>query len=299
MILVIIRFMLRSDTSTLLKHPPHAEVLSEHTSNGYSTTLYKEGGNVAIPSSPYHLFVLHQHGFRKAVNLTIDDEPYQFLSTSPDAHILYIPPFLEHSLQIETKDEWIMLKIMDSDYCKILNLSESCVSKGAFLSRNQIRGVTPTAIAHLFNNLTSEPDLFETSAISLVDACFSRNPVTEFKTIPHQVINHDKITSYMWHNLEETISLEKLSSLAFLSKYHFLRCFKSLTGLSPLVFFRGMRIFKARYLLNTLSDTPCMAEIALECGFSDQAHLSRTFKKQTGLTPSHYRKIMQQQAKLH
>jgi len=291
--------MLRSNTTTLLKHPSPAEVLSEHTSKGYSTTLYKEGGYVTTSSSPHHLFVLHRHGFRKAVKLAIDDEPYQFSSTSSDAHILYIPPFLEHRLQIETKDEWIMLKIKDSDYCKILNRSKSCVSKGAFLSRNQIRGVSPTAIDHLFSNLTSESDLFETSAINLVDACFLRNPVTECKMLHQQVINHDKITSYMWHNLEEQISLEKLSSLAYLSKYHFLRCFKSLTGLSPLVFFRGMRIFKARYLLNTLNKAPCMAEIALECGFSDQAHLSRTFKKQTGLTPSHYRKLMLEQADFH
>ncbi|MGC9452792.1 MAG: helix-turn-helix domain-containing protein [Oceanipulchritudo sp.] len=39
------------------------------------------------------------------------------------------------------------------------------------------------------------------------------------------------------------------------------------------------------------TDKP-ISEISLECGFADQAHFSRSFKKQADLTPGQYRKSL-------
>jgi AraC-like DNA-binding protein len=43
----------------------------------------------------------------------------------------------------------------------------------------------------------------------------------------------------------------------------------------------------ARRLADT--DQP-LAEIALACGFCDQSHLTRTFRRRTGLTPGAWRR---------
>lgn len=53
-------------------------------------------------------------------------------------------------------------------------------------------------------------------------------------------------------------------------------------------YIRKMRIEKAIQLLETTSDS--LAEIAYLTGFSDQSHFNRIFKKQTGQSPSAFRK---------
>jgi AraC-like DNA-binding protein len=55
-----------------------------------------------------------------------------------------------------------------------------------------------------------------------------------------------------------------------------------------LAWFLGRRIAKAQYLLVN-SGLP-LAQIALECGFSDQAHFTNAFGKATGTTPARWRK---------
>ena len=50
---------------------------------------------------------------------------------------------------------------------------------------------------------------------------------------------------------------------------------------------RRFRLEKARHLL-CKGGMP-LAEVALECGFANQAHFSRTFKAAFGSTPTRYR----------
>ena len=74
---------------------------------------------------------------------------------------------------------------------------------------------------------------------------------------------------------------------ASLSPSHFARLFKQTIGQSPYQFLMTYRIEQAKRML----DKPniLMIDIALHCGFSDQAHFSRTFKKIEGVTPKKYR----------
>ena len=60
-------------------------------------------------------------------------------------------------------------------------------------------------------------------------------------------------------------------------------------GVSIGEFIRLRRIDRAREILSH-SDRP-LSEVALQLGFSDQSHFSRTFKKQTGLSPLEYRRL--------
>ncbi len=50
----------------------------------------------------------------------------------------------------------------------------------------------------------------------------------------------------------------------------------------------GLRIARARELLGMTSSS--MLQIALTCGFGNQSHFNRVFKRITGLTPGEYRK---------
>lgn len=90
---------------------------------------------------------------------------------------------------------------------------------------------------------------------------------------------------FLAEDLAARISLDEAARVAGLSRYHFLREFKSAVGLPPHVYRVQRRIEAARDLLG--KRVP-FAEIALTTGFSDQSHFSNTFKKYTGTTPGQY-----------
>jgi AraC-like DNA-binding protein len=80
----------------------------------------------------------------------------------------------------------------------------------------------------------------------------------------------------------EPTSLDDLAKEARLSKYHFVRCFRQATGLSPHRYRKLLRVLDARRLLEGgLS----VAEAAGQASFADASHLSRTFREWLGVTP--------------
>ncbi len=84
------------------------------------------------------------------------------------------------------------------------------------------------------------------------------------------------------------ITLDELSRLANMSKYHFLRSFTRAKGISPYSYLQTIRIGNAKKLLEQ-GVTP--AQAALATGFSDQSHFTNYFKKLIGLTPRQYMRI--------
>lgn len=91
------------------------------------------------------------------------------------------------------------------------------------------------------------------------------------------------------HHLEdyyaENISLEHLSRIAGLSRFHLVRTFREETGLPPHAYLLGVRLRKAKSLL--LEGVP-VARTALDTGFFDQSHLTRHFKRLVGVPPGQY-----------
>jgi len=71
-----------------------------------------------------------------------------------------------------------------------------------------------------------------------------------------------------------------------LTRAHFTRRFRSLVGLSPHRMRLAARIERAKSLLTTSRP---LVEAGFACGFTDQAHFTKTFVRFTGITPSAYR----------
>lgn len=83
------------------------------------------------------------------------------------------------------------------------------------------------------------------------------------------------------------ISLDELAGEACLSKYHFLRLFRSAFGFSPFQYIQHLRIEKARTLLSG-SPIP-VTDLAEQLGFDNSQSFSRLFFQRTGLYPTQYR----------
>jgi len=97
-----------------------------------------------------------------------------------------------------------------------------------------------------------------------------------------------KVRDYVDAHIADPILVADLASLLHLSAAHFSRCFRATFGESPHAYVIRRRVkFVAQYMLET--DAP-LSEIALRCGFSDQAHLCKHFRPATGITPAAWRR---------
>ncbi len=82
------------------------------------------------------------------------------------------------------------------------------------------------------------------------------------------------------------LDLDKIAGKAFLSKFHFLRLFKSVYGTTPHQYLITVRLEKAKFLLK--SDLS-VSEICTLVGFESPTTFAGLFKKYTGQSPSLYR----------
>ena len=83
------------------------------------------------------------------------------------------------------------------------------------------------------------------------------------------------------------LELKEMAASAGMSKYHFLRVFRRLTGVTPHRYLIGARLRRAALALGS-SRRPVL-EIALDSGFGDLSTFNKTFRAAFGLTPTRYR----------
>ncbi|MEL7398644.1 MAG: helix-turn-helix transcriptional regulator, partial [Pseudomonadota bacterium] len=86
---------------------------------------------------------------------------------------------------------------------------------------------------------------------------------------------------------DQTITVDDLAREVAMSHSHFGRVFKETLGETPMQYVLAYRIEQAVDMMADKS-TP-LGEIALACGFADQAHFSRSFKQIIGQTPRAFR----------
>lgn len=97
-----------------------------------------------------------------------------------------------------------------------------------------------------------------------------------------------RIRDYIEENLANEISLEGLSQLVQLSRFHFARQFKATFGLPPHRYITNRRVEVAKSLLRESSLS--VKEICLICGFSSAGLFVKAFRSSTGTTPSAFRR---------
>jgi AraC-like DNA-binding protein len=83
----------------------------------------------------------------------------------------------------------------------------------------------------------------------------------------------------------QPVRLEELAAVARLSRFELARTFRAQVGLPPHAFQLDLRVRRARALL--AAGEPPVA-VAAACGFADQSHLHRVFKRAVGVTPGRY-----------
>ena len=94
------------------------------------------------------------------------------------------------------------------------------------------------------------------------------------------------ISGYIDEHIRESISVEDLAECAHMSKYHFLRRFKELTGVTAHTFVNNKRLIKAA---EELKKGRRIAEVCEMTGFTEYSSFLRNFKKTFGVSPGKYK----------
>lgn len=92
------------------------------------------------------------------------------------------------------------------------------------------------------------------------------------------------VLEYIDSNYKENITLDKLSSIANLSRFHFCHLFKETTGKTLSEYLNAVRIGQAEKLI--MEGNTSITEAALSCGYNDANYFSRVYKKHKNIAPS-------------
>lgn len=90
---------------------------------------------------------------------------------------------------------------------------------------------------------------------------------------------------YLESNFASAVKLDDLSNECGLSPFHLIRSFRDAIGMTPHAYLMQVRANRARAML--VEGDP-ISSVAYRCGFVDQSHLTRTFKRIFGVTPGVY-----------
>jgi AraC family transcriptional regulator len=97
-----------------------------------------------------------------------------------------------------------------------------------------------------------------------------------------------EVCAYIDSHITERLLVADLCALVNLSESHFSRAFTRTFGERPHALLTRRRVeLAARYMLQT---DATLSDIALQCGFADQAHLCKHFRQATGYTPAAWRR---------
>lgn len=99
------------------------------------------------------------------------------------------------------------------------------------------------------------------------------------------------VLEYLQAHLSEKLTLERVASEFFISKYYLSHCFKEATGFSVMEYVINTRILRARRLLQDGQRVQAAGEAV---GFQSNEHFIRTFTALTGLPPKQYAKRFSQ-----
>ncbi len=98
-----------------------------------------------------------------------------------------------------------------------------------------------------------------------------------------------RVEEFIERNLHRSLDLAEIAAQVNMCAGTFSRLFRRRIGMAPYAHVTERRLALARRLLATSLPTK---QIAANCGFSDQAHLTRRFSRRFGVSPAAYRRSL-------
>lgn len=105
---------------------------------------------------------------------------------------------------------------------------------------------------------------------------------------PEQYVQVRQSKAFMDKFYADKIALNDLAKAAFMSRFHYIRIFQRIYGLTPRMYLRDLRIAKAKTLIK---GGMAITQVCLDIGYESLPSFSSAFKKCTGYTPREYSRL--------
>ena len=131
---------------------------------------------------------------------------------------------------------------------------------------------------------------YRPQSLSIVYNLYAQAIKSQSKKYAKQNQIFSQITSYIFENYTNPqLSVQEIAQHSGISEVHLRRIFKGALNTTPTKYISFLRLEKAKNML--ISSNYTIAEISLSVGFEDSYYFSRFFKKETGISPSEYKRL--------
>ena len=235
------------------------------------------------------------------LSLNLDDKPYPFeIKESRGFRSVVIPP---QAIWICPANEVVSARLtgpfpylrMSIDARHLDRLLAESPGDGKPVALQRTYAIASPPIVHLLKALVAEADAGNPAGLAFVEAATAalcRQLVRHAGTARVQPavargglspLAKRRALELIDAQLDARLTVETLAREVGLSVAHFARAFKETLGRAPHQFLLSLRLERARRMLETPGAQ--LSQVALAAGFADQAHLTRLFKRQFGITP--------------
>jgi AraC family transcriptional regulator len=239
-------------------------------------------------------------GVHHYVSMNLDDRPVTMEVKGPGGFRPFVlrrgsawvsPAGEAVSLRINSNFSYVRMSIDPAYFDRLLSPEPGAT--GVDLRRTF--GVNKSQIGHILGALVAEADAGNPGGLAFVEALavgFSHQVALHAGTRPirTKIIRgglsaaaRRRTLEYMDAHLDASITVDALAREAGLSPAHFARAFKETIGRAPHSYLLTLRLDHARRLLD--APDAALSDVAQRAGFADQAHFTRLFKREFGVTP--------------
>lgn len=249
----------------------------------------------------YELVLLHGGNCRFLVgNQFFYLQPGQLLMldgmTIHKAYVSGDPQDYERSV-LRFDSDWIRPLLQDINLERLLNLFEENSSGLIRIFKKRDEAIIENMIGEIATLVDLEENRLNEARLKLavVQLLIQISIFTDYIIRKDQGFRDEKteiaekVSNFLFKNYHRSISIDDVSQAVNLSKSYMSHVFKEVTGHTIMTYLMQYRLSKARSQI-TQEPNQLIKVISQENGFESEAHFSRFFKKNIGLSPSQYKK---------
>ncbi|MDI4664104.1 helix-turn-helix transcriptional regulator [Xanthobacter autotrophicus] len=207
----------------------------------------------------------------------------------------YVRAFADDYLaDIETGFEFVLLEISQGELCRTLDEMGLPPADGI----SAPPGRKDPVLAHLARALLpalAQPASSSPLFVSQVVSALQTHIVQRYHGAAAHVgrgglsaTQLRRAQELLMAGVDGAVLISDIAAACNVSRSHFIRAFRQATGATPYQWLLARRVEQARALLTR--SRLSLAEVAIQCGFSDQSHMTRTVARLTGSTPGAWRR---------